>query len=216
MNNEPSAAAAVGGPRRRRRRGSKQRGGGRPRRGGGARCGGCLRSQGWVSGQRAAQKEELPRQKAKRPGCGGSAEAPRAVRPQHPPGRGACLCWTAHEFDRTAALAWIWLRTKNAYSTTGAAPPSCGLLGGGGGGGSAPALGAVWVLVWPSTRACLTLHRALHDFDFLVLTGACQFGHGDDDELIVRASAVLKSQGPEAWSRGRPGDPPLEKPGWRA
>ena len=28
----------------------------------------------------------------------------------------------------------------------------------------------------------------------------------DDDELIVRASAVLKSQGPENWSRGRPGD----------
>ena len=27
----------------------------------------------------------------------------------------------------------------------------------------------------------------------------------DDDELIVRASAVLKSQGPENWSRGRPG-----------
>ena len=30
-------------------------------------------------------------------------------------------------------------------------------------------------------------------------------GGGDDDELIVRASAVLKSQGPENWSRGRPG-----------
>ena len=28
---------------------------------------------------------------------------------------------------------------------------------------------------------------------------------GDDDKLIVRASAVLKSQGPENWSRGRPG-----------
>ena len=28
----------------------------------------------------------------------------------------------------------------------------------------------------------------------------------DDDELLVRASAVLKSQGPENWSRGRPGD----------
>ena len=51
---------------------------------------------------------------------------------------------------------------------------------------------------------------------FLVLTGACQFGHGvggfatnfmlDDDELLVRASAVLKSQGAENWSRGRPGD----------
>ena len=27
----------------------------------------------------------------------------------------------------------------------------------------------------------------------------------DDDELLVRASAVLKSQGPENWSRGRPG-----------
>ena len=27
----------------------------------------------------------------------------------------------------------------------------------------------------------------------------------DDDELIVRASAVLKSQGPENLSRGRPG-----------
>ena len=27
----------------------------------------------------------------------------------------------------------------------------------------------------------------------------------DDDELVVRASAVLKSQGPENWSRGRPG-----------
>ena len=27
----------------------------------------------------------------------------------------------------------------------------------------------------------------------------------DDDELIVRASAVLKSQGPENWPRGRPG-----------
>ena len=26
-----------------------------------------------------------------------------------------------------------------------------------------------------------------------------------DGELIVRASAVLKSQGPENWSRGRPG-----------
>ena len=26
-----------------------------------------------------------------------------------------------------------------------------------------------------------------------------------DDELLVRASAVLKSQGPENWSRGRPG-----------
>ena len=28
---------------------------------------------------------------------------------------------------------------------------------------------------------------------------------GDDDELVVRASAVLKSQGRENWSRGRPG-----------
>ena len=27
----------------------------------------------------------------------------------------------------------------------------------------------------------------------------------DDGELLVRASAVLKSQGPESWSRGRPG-----------
>ena len=27
----------------------------------------------------------------------------------------------------------------------------------------------------------------------------------DDDELLVRASAVLKKQGPETWSRGRPG-----------
>ena len=27
----------------------------------------------------------------------------------------------------------------------------------------------------------------------------------DDDELLVRASAVLKSQGPENGSRGRPG-----------
>ena len=27
----------------------------------------------------------------------------------------------------------------------------------------------------------------------------------DDDELLVRASAVLKSQGPENWSHGRPG-----------
>jgi len=26
-----------------------------------------------------------------------------------------------------------------------------------------------------------------------------------DDELLVRASAVLKSQGPENWPRGRPG-----------
>ena len=31
-------------------------------------------------------------------------------------------------------------------------------------------------------------------------------GDDDDDELIVRASAVLKSQGPENWSRGRPGE----------
>ena len=30
--------------------------------------------------------------------------------------------------------------------------------------------------------------------------------YDDDDELIVRASAVLKSQGPENWSRGRPGE----------
>ena len=30
-------------------------------------------------------------------------------------------------------------------------------------------------------------------------------GDGDDDEFLVRASAVLKSQGPESWSRGRPG-----------
>ena len=30
-------------------------------------------------------------------------------------------------------------------------------------------------------------------------------GGVDDDELIVRASAVLKSQGPENWPRGRPG-----------
>ena len=30
-------------------------------------------------------------------------------------------------------------------------------------------------------------------------------GFADDDELLVRASAVLKSQGPENWSRGRPG-----------
>ena len=30
------------------------------------------------------------------------------------------------------------------------------------------------------------------------------FGDGDD-ELLVRASAVLKSQGPENWPRGRPG-----------
>ena len=29
----------------------------------------------------------------------------------------------------------------------------------------------------------------------------------DDDELLVRASAVLKSQGPENWSRGRPDVP---------
>ena len=37
--------------------------------------------------------------------------------------------------------------------------------------------------------------------------GGCSFGaFSDDDELIVRASAVLKSQGPENWSRGRPGD----------
>ena len=32
------------------------------------------------------------------------------------------------------------------------------------------------------------------------------FGFLGDDELIVRASAVLKSQGPENWSRGRPGN----------
>ena len=31
------------------------------------------------------------------------------------------------------------------------------------------------------------------------------FCSGDDDELLARASAVLKSQGPENWSRGRPG-----------
>ena len=30
-------------------------------------------------------------------------------------------------------------------------------------------------------------------------------GSDDDDELLVRASAVLKSQGPENWPRGRPG-----------
>ena len=29
----------------------------------------------------------------------------------------------------------------------------------------------------------------------------------NDDELLVRASAVLKSQGPENWPRGRPGAP---------
>ena len=37
----------------------------------------------------------------------------------------------------------------------------------------------------------------------------------DDDELLVRASAVLKSQGPENWPRGRPGvweSPPPAKP----
>ena len=28
-------------------------------------------------------------------------------------------------------------------------------------------------------------------------------GGGDDGELLVRASAVLKSQGPENWPRGR-------------
>ena len=37
-----------------------------------------------------------------------------------------------------------------------------------------------------------------------------EFTDDDDDELLVReileiASAVLKSQGPENWSRGRPG-----------
>ena len=37
-------------------------------------------------------------------------------------------------------------------------------------------------------------------------TTPCARG-GDDDELIVRASAVLRSQGPENWPRGRPGNP---------
>ena len=32
----------------------------------------------------------------------------------------------------------------------------------------------------------------------------------DDDELLVRASAVLKSQGPENWSRGPVGDPVMQ------
>ena len=39
---------------------------------------------------------------------------------------------------------------------------------------------------------------------------------GDDDELLVRASAVLKSQGPENWPRGRPGGRPARGAGWRA
>ena len=34
--------------------------------------------------------------------------------------------------------------------------------------------------------------------------GGSTLGFGDDDELLERASAVLKSQGPENWSRGRP------------
>ena len=39
--------------------------------------------------------------------------------------------------------------------------------------------------------------------------GGSTSGFGDDDELLVRASAVLKSQGPENWSRGRPGQKTL-------
>ena len=47
-------------------------------------------------------------------------------------------------------------------------------------------------------RSCITPRKAIN-----------QWHNGfasplDDDELLVRASAVLKSQGPENWSRGRP------------
>ena len=31
-----------------------------------------------------------------------------------------------------------------------------------------------------------------------------EYFFGDDDDLLVRASAVLKSQGPENWPHGRP------------
>ena len=51
-------------------------------------------------------------------------------------------------------------------------------------------------------------HTKLWDFCFEVLQCmagtpllSCRFA---DDELLVRASAVLKSQGPENWSRGKP------------
>ena len=53
----------------------------------------------------------------------------------------------------------------------------------------------VWKAIWPAWRT-----RA-HGGNFSVFMPLAL----DDDELLVRASAVLKSQGPENWSRGRPG-----------
>ena len=56
--------------------------------------------------------------------------------------------------------------------------------------------------LWPCG---LALSCCLADIPDKRYRSVTQAPFHDDDELLVRASAVLKSKGPENWSRGRPG-----------
>ena len=142
------------------------------------------------------------------------SEPPRRFPPrQHGP-----LVWLGvFACDAARAVVWVGARTVRSAAVL---PPRGRLWsqrGGGGGGAAYDGVGGTgrWRRVVavgaPAASRCA---GAAWRLGALAGGGARRVGRrrqpvfrhaGDDgDELLVRASAVLKSQGPENWSRGRP------------